>query len=393
MIITTRASSTTGWRLWASLGLLSLVAAGPMPRSARMSLVGLWSSAHDSTAAGALSERAAFVIPGIYVLSNNDVWVVVSERKARDSRVGRSVILRSSDGGKSWERQLVTEARIDDRNALQAVHFVNSSLGWAAGYNGTILITTDGGKSWRGQSSPTDAVLNKIQFMDDNWGWILAEEGGEILHTEDGGRKWVTYRFPANGRVSSLSFRDKFNGWIVGEKGQVFQTTDSGRTWQARGVELTAKVSGWKLSDVNFPEVRFFSESLGFIAAGINYRYPLYSPNGVIFKTMDGGRTWKRITVTEKLGLKYASFVSEGEAWVVLRYYRDDRLLHTVDGGRKWAFVRAESKASVVQFADTNNGWLVAGLWDYPITDQLLRTNDGGQTWFEVSLPKWTDDK
>ncbi|MFY9554154.1 MAG: YCF48-related protein [Blastocatellia bacterium] len=292
------------------------------------------------------------------------------------------MILHTSDGGTTWKRQLVTEAQTDatrNLNSLEDIHFVSVHVGWAAGYSGTILKTTDGGESWHGQASPTNAILNKIQFMDENWGWILEEEGGEILHTSDGGRKWVTYHFPATSRVSSLNFRDKFNGWIVGEKGQVFQTMDSGRTWKERGAELAAKVSGWKLRDVNFPAVRFFSEYVGFIAGGINYRYPLYNPNGVIFKTMDGGLTWKPSTTTGKLGLKFANFVSEEEAWVVPYNYREEKLLHTVDGGRNWAFVQAKPKAGIVQFGSQQrmaDSWTM-GLPDHqrPYADERCRTD------------------
>lgn len=397
MITITLASRATNLTISTLVILLCILAAlVPTSRSLGLAAIDVCLPAYDRAFVATPGKRAAFVIASLHALSKNDLWVVVSEQEAIDSRLGRSVILHTSDAGMTWKRQLITEPQPEDarnRRFIEDVGFISSTVGWAAGYTGTILKTTDGGESWNGQTSATDAILNKIQFIDDNWGWILSEEGGEILHTSDGGRKWITYHFPATGKVSSLSFRDKFNGWIVGEKGQVFQTRDSGRTWQPRGTELAAKVSGWKLRDVNFPEVRFFNESVGFIAAGINYRSPLYNPNGVIFKTTDGGLTWKPITATENLGLKYADFVSEEEAWIVVHDYRDERLVHTLDGGKTWTFARATSKVGTVHFVDPKNGWLIAGLSDYPITNVLMRTNDGGQTWSEVRLPKWTDDK
>ena len=33
-------------------------------------------------------------------------------------------------------------------NTLLDMSFVNQNLGWAVGYNGTILKTTDGGENW-----------------------------------------------------------------------------------------------------------------------------------------------------------------------------------------------------------------------------------------------------
>lgn len=387
MTIMTRAFSVPIQSLAALLGLLCLLITARIPPSTVMSEV----SVTLSLGAAPSGERAPFVISGIDALNKNDVRLVVLEGQAIDSRVERSVILHSSDGGTTWKRQLVTEGRTDYHHSLTSVHFISTSLGWAAGYNGIILRTTDGGVSWNQQRSPTEAILSEIQFVDNNWGWILAEEGGEILHTEDGGTNWRSYSFNATGRLTSLSFRDKLQGWVVGESGQVLETTDSGKSWVSRGRDLSAKVSARGQQDIVFSRVKFITRDVGFIAAGFNYNWPKYRPNGIILETTNGGRTWQPIVASESLGLTYADFVTNKNMWVVLGDYREERLLHTTDEGKNWAFVRATSKTRTVQFVDANHGWLIAGLWDYPITDHLLRTNDGGLTWSEVKLPKWTE--
>ena len=384
MTTTTRVFSLGGWTVAAALGLLCLPITRRIPESLVVSGASLTQISSDEFP----SERAPFVISGIDAFGGVDVRLVVSEGQSENSRVERSVILYSSDGGTTWERQLVTNASADYGTTLEEVRFVSSSVGWAAGYNGIIMRTTDAGRSWLRQPSPTKAILTKIQFVDDDWGWILAEEGGEILHTEDGGVNWRTYNFSATGRMSSFSFSDRFNGWIVGENGQAFETKDAGKHWAPRGREVCAKVNSSAQSEIVFRQVRFVSRDVGFIAAGFNYKWPEYRPNGVILKTTNGGRTWQRIIASRTLGLRYADFASNDNIWIVQGDYRDERLLHSADGGRHWFFVHAASKAGIVKFVDRNNGWLIAGLWDYPITDQLLRTTDGGLTWSQVELPK-----
>ncbi|MCS7046425.1 MAG: YCF48-related protein, partial [Gemmataceae bacterium] len=59
--------------------------------------------------------------------------------------VGRpgTVVLRSSDGGASWQRHATGQPL-----PLHGVFFLDEHRGWAVGDLGTILATTDGGRSW-----------------------------------------------------------------------------------------------------------------------------------------------------------------------------------------------------------------------------------------------------
>ena len=72
--------------------------------------------------------------------------------------VGRpgTFVLHSPDLGQSWEMQKTGQPL-----PLHAIHFLNESLGWAAGDMGTLLTTRDGGKSWKvvKQDSQRVAVL------------------------------------------------------------------------------------------------------------------------------------------------------------------------------------------------------------------------------------------
>ncbi len=60
--------------------------------------------------------------------------------------VGRpgTFVLHSPNLGQSWEMQKTGQPL-----PLHAVHFLNESVGWAAGEMGTLMTTRDGGKSWK----------------------------------------------------------------------------------------------------------------------------------------------------------------------------------------------------------------------------------------------------
>ena len=118
-----------------------------------------------------------------------------------------------------------------------------------------------------------------------------------------------------------------------------------------------------------------------------------------IYKTIDSGKTFISVYNAgimlvagnnQTIVLRDLQFVNPSFGFAVGAF---GRLLRTTDGGQNWAFVRATPKVGIVQFVDADHGWLIAGLWDYPVTNRLLQTIDGGLTWSEVKLPKWTDDK
>jgi photosystem II stability/assembly factor-like uncharacterized protein len=58
---------------------------------------------------------------------------------------------------------------------------------------------------------------------------------GGILKTENGGASWQTLktsRSVGNPRFRSVFFADILRGWICGDGGVLWRTIDGGKTWQ-----------------------------------------------------------------------------------------------------------------------------------------------------------------
>ena len=73
-------------------------------------------------------------------------------------------------------------------NQLSGVCFPDDLIGYAAGVSGagTILRTDDGGVSWQAQAAHASRPLNDIFFVDTMRGWAVGD-GGIIVHTARGG--------------------------------------------------------------------------------------------------------------------------------------------------------------------------------------------------------------
>ena len=82
-------------------------------------------------------------------------------------------------------------------------------------------------------------------------------------------------------------------------------------------------------------------------------------------------------------------FLDDKHGWVAIWSKKNSFLLITVDGGRSWTKVGTETPFRIVSFIDSENGW---ALGQGPRNNkgpeyQLLRTQDGGNTWRVVSVP------
>jgi len=82
----------------------------------------------------------------------------------------------------------------------------------------------------------TFPLLSSIQFIDEQYGWIVGEPkigiGGFAFQTTDGGKSWTKADFRAAHGLYSVKFLSRNKGWIVGENGMILHTTrggDSGR--------------------------------------------------------------------------------------------------------------------------------------------------------------------
>lgn len=157
-------------------------------------------------------EENGFVVGGL--IDGNCKVDSKAYPEPRLSRYGqvKPVILRTSDGGKSWTN---TAANINDFECGEwgwKIQFLNRTHGFIAlenFRNASILVTTDGGNSWvkrhvaKDQDPSSKAINNDLEgigFIDELHGWVggwgfqdlSTPVGGlENSYTEDGGVTWI----------------------------------------------------------------------------------------------------------------------------------------------------------------------------------------------------------
>ncbi|MEW6441589.1 MAG: YCF48-related protein [bacterium] len=194
---------------------------------------------------------------------------------------GRSgVILHTSDGGATWERQASGV-----EFTLTSIDFTDRENGWAVGNKGTILHTADGGRTWKRQTSPIDYFHMCVAFRTPQKGFI-ASERTHILATQDGGETWQVRFKDEDFILKALSFCDDLHGWAVGEFGYIYATVDGGQSWQKQAglYDLDEETGSLKGGTFLYDVVALDPRTAW--AVGIQ---------GAVKRTTDGGKTWEDV--------------------------------------------------------------------------------------------------
>jgi photosystem II stability/assembly factor-like uncharacterized protein len=279
------------------------------------------------------------------------------------------------------------------------LHFLNEYLGWACGYDGTIVKTTNGGTDWISLNIGTLDDIHAIFFVDSLVGWAVLYEfspsrHGSIIKSTDGGVSW-NLQFNIQGYTfHSIHFNDENNGWVVGSSGIAFHTTDGGNTWlqqypNTQGgwlwpVFFIDNNFGWTAGDPIFGMFKSTDGGNNWSSTSLPVVERVYSlifldsqtgwlsaAQGQIAKSIDGGTTWENFQSGTSQHLRDIYFTSYSAGWSV---GYNGTIINSTDGGNSWEdqFSGTSSNLYSVQFIDEQIGWTIGD------NGVILKTNNGG---------------
>ncbi len=263
---------------------------------------------------------------------------------------------------------------------------------------------------WQTISLPTESNLQDIAFTGDSMqhGWVVGSEA-TLFETTDGGKTWQEKNLELgdqNYRFTSVSFSGQ-EGWIVGKPGLLLHTADEGKSWSR--IPLSSKLPG----DPNT-----------ILALGPNSA-EMTTDVGAIYKTSDGGKNWKAL-VQEAVGVvrnisrspdgKYVAVSAKGnfystwepgqQAWVPhnrnssrrvqnMGFTKDGRLWMLARGGQIQFSTSPEDpeKWEEPQYPEISTSW---GLLDlaYRTPDEVWLAGGSGNLLYSADGGKtWQKDR
>lgn len=222
-----------------------------------------------------------------------------------------SYLLKTDDGGDSWERIEFEPAR---KRRVTGIFFTDKGFGLAVGETGTLYGLEDDDRTWRRMAPPGGHLLLDGTFTDDLHGAVVGG-GGTIFFTEDGGTSWEAGLVDDRTRVklNSVFFLDRRHGWAAGSKGRIYQTINGGKYWRRQDTGVDASIA-----DV------FFRNTAEGWAVG---------EGGMLLHSRTAGNVWEKVSTGTEHRLEKVLFRGD-RGWIIgfggtLLAYRPD------DGGAK----------------------------------------------------------
>jgi photosystem II stability/assembly factor-like uncharacterized protein len=155
--------------------------------------------------------------------------------------------------------------------------------------------------------------------------------------------------------LRAVQFVDKDEGWTVGDEGVIWHTINGGKTWERQASGVVASLRS----------IHFLNPYTGWVAG--REELPNGSASvGILLFTQDGGLTWRRTTLNSFPGLNVVRFVNNKIGFVAGDGTDQfpTGMFATTDNGRTWKPVPGKRSPGwlAADFQDGENGAL-AGAW------------------------------
>ena len=264
-------------------------------------------------------------------------FVTASTGWALVTRLGRYWIFKTVDGAGNWQLQDTGPAPPGDPD----VDFADARHGVISFFGPSLVAyrTSDAGLHWRPLLVPGDAFAVTFANADSGWAltWNPSTQDLQLLSTRDGGATWIERVWPSGaywvgrGGMGALAFKSSGQGWTagVGDQPRLLGTVDGGSSWRSTPVEIPPGA----LSALPEGTQVFITQLTLMPQRGIFAVVSDLTGDLIGLTSMDSGQTWRTLAPAPE-PTRYAdiSFADDTHWWASRYGY----LFKTSDGGQTW---------------------------------------------------------
>lgn len=273
--------------------------------------------------------------------------------------MSRLKIHKSTDNGETWN----IHKNVPYQISLRDINIGGDQL-FGCGGKTSVYNILEEDVEWERLLYNNPLNFNDISFVNENEGFALRGRSfiGQSIKTNDGGYTWQEDTLIPDQEFYHLRSINQTLFYISTDN-NLLKTSDGGQTWEI--IELNLEMSNWYINDFSVP-----SENTLYLC----------NDSSVLYKSVDGGYNWDRITFTEYHKFSISYFYDDDFGWLVDDY--TGFLLRTTDGGSSWTSMKVDPShtwvPSSIYFINENVGFITTEM------GFVYRTTDGGDNWEEV---------
>lgn len=320
-----------------------------------------WYSVLVTSEAGCVQTKSIFISDQFPVATNKPAdWIWLNPKPTGDAGLDvhfiddqtgfiltRKEILRTTDGGDSWEVQM----KVPYGNKLT----FSGVTGYIIGNNGSLYKSTHRGGGWNKMPFEFIDNLNTINAIGDT---LLVTSASNLFVSKNGGASWS--KFSINGfSIKDAFFTTSKIGHATTNNG-IVMTTDGGASWNVTSSNMTSD---------QFNRIYFVNKDVGYSSRGF----------GDIYKTSNGGLSWS--LVAPYLEGEAIHFINQDTGFVAGEH---GAIYKTINGGLTWSWsgfngLHYQDDLHDIQFVDENLGFATG------FRGRIIKTTNGGLTWKEYA--------
>jgi photosystem II stability/assembly factor-like uncharacterized protein len=275
---------------------------------------------------------------------------------------------------------------------MNAVLFVNESVGFVVNSGGSVLMTTDGGDTWKIKAHYQRNIISDIEFVDSQDGFAISPyshigDDLSFIYTTDGGLHWNQGNVSMGDAVAFLPLStsamikstgagldklDNFFGlWTETYRMRCFPAGDVMAPYGS--IIRFQRLPGGRILALGSNDA---AQRAGLIADSVSF----------ILKSDDAGSTWATLWSSLPYVSHTFSFFNDSIGWLGAEA---DRIYKTTDGGVSWTLQYSDSKQRYpIKSISSPDGIFVSAVDG---SGRVLRSTDSGQHWQFVQVDQHLD--
>lgn len=268
---------------------------------------------------------------------------------------------------------------------LKCLDFVTDSVGYIGGEGRTLYFTDDAAQNLHPFSLPLadghvndlvaisrDSLMLLVSNIDRGTPGVNGTFEHLLLKTTDGGANWVSNSIATTTVKQTYVLKNRGTDtlYVGGEDGSVFRSYDGGSNWQSLTFPLTHRA---------IRAIHLISGQELLVAGD----------SGFVYRSTNAGNSWTsvhQLTQGITLGQHLWNFfaLSEDTLYVC---GRGQSIARSDDGGQTWqelSNLSSTTEFSAIHFKDTTNGIALGRIYGVAAgsgTGTIYRTSNGGRSW------------